>query len=104
MLRCLLVMHGESDRTLFTNHQLRLAVILNIPSLGDSLESRLLTLSKRLAEQVAPVRLEKSKRGLCERAGRATHVATEEREGERGQGRHAILQNRVANVGSLRGE
>jgi hypothetical protein len=53
----------HSGRRDFSNRELRLAPELRLPDVQDNLEVRLLLLQRRLAEQQAPIQLEKAGRG-----------------------------------------
>lgn len=60
----LLKTYRETERTDFTNRELRLDAGLRLPELKDNLEARLILLRRRLDEKEAPVRITRPERGL----------------------------------------
>lgn len=63
ILAAMLDEHARSGRTEFTNRELRLDRTIELPVGNDNLESRLLTLRRRLADGDQPFRLERIGRG-----------------------------------------
>jgi adenylate cyclase len=62
ILWSLLGHYDRDQRTEFTNKEIRLDATLELPEFRDNLDSRLL-LKRRLDEQRAPIRIEKTGRG-----------------------------------------
>ena len=59
----LLWQHQHEHRDEFTNREVRLDPTLELPSVRDNFESRLILLKRRLDERDAPIRIEKTGRG-----------------------------------------
>ena len=63
LLWSLLQQHKDEGRVDFTNREVRLDTSLELPEFRDNFESRLVLLKRRLDEQHAPIRIDKTGRG-----------------------------------------
>jgi adenylate cyclase len=62
----LLQLNAQENRTLFSNKELRLNRMINLPEISDNLEARLVLLKRRLNERCDYIKIEKTGRGMFE--------------------------------------